>query len=218
MDTDTKLPSMIDFIKIRDKCPHCKAYAHFTLITYSNYKTNNDYAGSIYCCSACSGIIFIKWRIAGRPSQDTISVDSPEYSHLNIPDADLKYVPEDIKKEYSEALKCYGISCYNAFASMCRRTIQAIFMEKGIEGTSKITKQFESFKEENNDPDVLSIIDELIKTGNDGAHPQLPEVSSDRAELLLNLMNDTLDQIYNRPGRLKDSKLLREKAINEKKA
>lgn len=137
--------------------------------------------------------------------------------HIAVPGSNLAFVPEDVKKEYQEALKCYGIICYNAFAAMCRRTLQQICMHKEIKGSDKVKKQVAKLKEELGDPEMSEILDALVVAGHNGAHPHLPMVNEKRAEIILALMNDIIDQIYNRPGRLEKAKKLRKEALEESK-
>jgi hypothetical protein len=214
-DIEPHLPYYLTHIRIRSKCPHCKAYAQFQLLTASDHKINRRDLGSIFYCTSCNNIIFIKWKI-NSIQNNIASVFDPELSQISMPDSDLTYVPDLVKKEYLEALKCYGISCYNAFAAMSRRSIQAIFMDKNIDGTSKVKNQFKKFIEEYSDPEVEEILNELIITGHDGSHPHLPQVNEKRANLMLYLMNDLLEQIYNRPGKISEAKKLRNEVINGK--
>ena len=208
LDVEPEMPKPITELRVRGTCPYCSSYSYFNYIASSPSNINKDVVGSIYHCVSCRNIIFIKWGV--KEIRSNISwVRSPELMHIQTPEADLQYVPEEIKKEYAEALKCFGINCYNAFSAMSRRTIQAICLDKNIGGTAKVKKQVQRLIEEFGDIEIEEILDELIKTGHNGAHPHLPKVDKERAALTLRLMNDLLDQIYNRPGRIEEIKKMR---------
>jgi len=99
---------------------------------------------------------------------------------------------------------------------MCRRAIQSICIDAGVEGSNKVVAQLADFKslirisEESEDSKAL---DAIILIGHDGAHPHLPVVDQNRAELLLIILQDVLDGIYNKPGRIRAAAKLRSDAI-----
>ena len=51
------------------------------------------------------------------------------------------YLPEDVEVLFREALDCYSNASYNAFASMCRRTMQAAFVDLGEAGKLRVFDQ-----------------------------------------------------------------------------
>lgn len=220
MNIEPKLPHILHEIRIRMNCPHCNVYTKISLLSQTSIDAcrslGMDKIGAIYYCEGCLGLIFICWHV-GDINRAPAKVDNPQLMHIATPKSNLTYVANEVKKEYTEALKCYGIACFNAFAAQCRRTIQSICMDKAIEGTTRVMKQVEKLKNDLEDPEMSEILDELVVSGHNGAHPHLPEVGEERAEKMLALMNDLLDQLYNRPGRLKAAKELRLKTINQDK-
>lgn len=195
------LPYPIATLVLSDTCPNCGVYSRFTHRANTESKGR---VGSVFVCESCFSFLYVEWELHTTNANNP-NVTNPKYVSLSLPEADLTYVPGTVKKDFNEARTCYGATCYNAFASMCRRTIQSIFTDKGAEGKSKVEKQFASFKEEYSDQEANEILEELIKAGHDGAHPHLPEVTEPRATLMLRLMNDLLDQLYNRPGRIAEA-------------
>jgi len=220
MKIEPSLPFYLGQLCIKLVCPFCNT---FTKITLETWTPQNTYVhtklkkvGSIYHCESCLNPIFIIWNVKTYQSSMP-EVLQPELVNIVIPEHDFSYTPSGVSEDYLEALKCYGISCYNAFAAMCRRVIQQICMDKDIKGSDKVKKQVKKLKEELGDPEMSEILDALIVAGHDGAHPHLPEVDEKRAEKILALMNDIIDQIYNRPGRLEAAKMLRKEAIDKSK-
>jgi hypothetical protein len=58
---------------------------------------------------------------------------------------------------------------------------------------------------------------QIMLVGHDGAHPHLPDVSAERADVLLALLRDIAYQMYTRPGKVRESAQLRKAAIEAKK-
>jgi len=207
-------------VKIEDKsvsgvCPHCSCNSQFTLVGHVNSSILNSKGAGIYVCFSCHQYVFIEWDYYNQGYDD--GYYNPIIINESIPTFDTKYIPESVNDPFLEALVCFGKGCYNAFAAMCRRTIQAIFQDKGVEGTTRIHNQLFQFIDLNNDSELQDILNELIKTGHDGSHPHLPEVTNERAILMLALMEDIFEQIYKRPGRITEAKKLRDKVIEKKR-
>jgi len=220
MKIEPDLPHYLGDLRIKMVCPHCNT---FTKITFDAWTAKQTYdrnkmkkVGTLYHCESCLNPIFISWHVQNYGGTMP-TVLQPELANIVIPKHDLSYTPGEVSKDFLEALKCYGIGCFNAFAAMCRRTIQQICLQKEIKGSDKVKKQAEKLKEELADTEMSEIIDAVIVAGHDGTHPHLPEVDEDRAGKLLALMNDIIDQIYNRPGRLSDAKKSRQNKINKNK-
>lgn len=219
MKIQPKEMGLIQNLRIRLNCPHCNTFTKISLVEYIQRPKKESIGiekiGSIYYCESCLRIIYITWDVQGYSGSNPI-VKSPRIINIALPQHDFSFVPESVQEEYIEALRCYGIKCYNAFASMCRRTIQMICIEDKIKGKSKVKKQAEELKKKLDDEEMSEIIDAIIIAGHNGAHPHLPKVTGERATKILALMNDLLDQIFNRPGRLQEAKELRKDEIAKK--
>src|SRR5688572_481637 len=50
----------------------------------------------------------------------------------------LTYLPKEAEVIFKEALGCHHAGCFNAFASMCRRTVQIVFEDLGEAGKLKL--------------------------------------------------------------------------------
>ena len=48
------------------------------------------------------------------------------------------YLPQEVEVLFKEALACFSAGAFNAFASMCRRTAQALFADLGESGKLRI--------------------------------------------------------------------------------
>ena len=65
--------------------------------------------------------------------------------------------------------------------------------------------------------DTYKILKQIIISGHDGAHPQLPKISEERAGILLELMKDVLYQLFIRKAKIQEAIALRKKEVEIKK-
>jgi len=132
---------------------------------------------------------------------------------------DFDHVPSTVRDEIEEALNCLSVSAYNGFAALCRRAVQAICVELGADGSTRVAKQIAQMSDMVGlDSEMKGLVKQVMLTGHDGAHPQLPEVDSERASLLLSLLQDMTYEIYTRSGNIKKAAELRKQAIDKKKS
>jgi hypothetical protein len=68
------------------------------------------------------------------------------------------------------------------------------------------------------DDETFKIVEQIILDGHDGAHPHLPDLSAERAEILLELMRDVMYQLYIRKGKVAKAAAMRKTKIEEKKS
>ena len=102
--------------------------------------------------------------------------------------------------------------------AMSRRCVQSISTDLGAKGSDKVLKQLKDVKETADiDDETFKILEQIIIGGHDGAHPHLPELSPERAKILLELMKDVLYQLFVRKAKIKESMELRKNQIEENK-
>jgi hypothetical protein len=65
------------------------------------------------------------------------------------------------------------------------------------------------------DDDTYTLLKQIVIDGHDGAHPYLPSLDEQRAQLLLELMKDVLYQLFVRKAKLEKAMLLRRTAIDQ---
>jgi len=218
----TDLPEMLTNIKIGGKCPFCDDSSRFSLRSKAMgghlKKERIDEIIISYCCDACLRIIPIHWRIEGWGRKNVPVVSNPKMVLPVKEDFDFENVPEPIVEEIEEALNCLSVNAYHGFAALCRRSIQAICDDLGADGSTKVQKQIEEMLEMMGlDEEWEDMTKQIMLTGHDGAHPQLPEVNSERASVLVSLLQDLTYQLYTRPGKVKEAAELRERAIEQDK-
>jgi hypothetical protein len=203
-------------------CPHCKAYSGMSLVSVPQYeyimKFRLSWVGFVYRCDACNEPVFFKFRIQtlGHP----VTIDDQRFEIQRAAETfDLSDLPENVESDIKEALICYSNGCWNAFAAMCRRALQSAAIELGTEGSTKVQQQIETLHSMGFvDEDTFAQLKAIMLNGHDGAHPHLPRLSSERCDILLELMKDALYQLFVRKAKIEKAARLRKEAIEGNKA
>ncbi|MDG2313834.1 MAG: DUF4145 domain-containing protein [Flavobacteriaceae bacterium] len=201
-------------------CPHCGKSTNLILVSPPDYKTlkrfRPDKVGFGFQCASCSEPIFLKFEIQSHTNTSVNFYSEPEIIERPTIEFEFEFIPENVVSDFKEALNCYSISSLNAFAAMCRRTIQSSAAEIGAKGKSKVQNQLNEMKEMADiDEETFEILKQIIIDGHDGAHPDLPNLSQERAEILLELIKDVMYQLFVRKGKLKKAADLRKQQINK---
>lgn len=204
-------------------CPHCSAHSNISAISIPRYEYLTRFKpqeiGIAYRCDACNKPIFLKFTVRYDLGNHRIQVND-EYTEIELAreSFEFQYLKGDVEQDFREALICYSSQAFNGFAAMCRRTVQSICTDGGVEGTHKVEKQLKELKElAQIDDETFSVLKQIMIDGHDGAHPHLPKLNQQRATVLLELMKDVLYQLYVRKGKLQEAMALRQTAIAEAK-
>jgi len=197
------------------RCPHCSvSKPNLPVVWKSNTENHsglNKRIWYIYLCKDCGGLI-MAFATEGK---NTVSQIFPAKVSETF---DFEFLKGDVLEDFQEALKCYSIDSYNAFAAMCRRTIQSLATELGSDGKNKVTNQLANLKTILViDDETYKILEQIIIAGHDGSHPHLPKLSPERAAVLLELIKDVLYQLYIRKVKIEDAIELRKKSIEDAK-
>ena len=65
------------------------------------------------------------------------------------------------------------------------------------------------------DEETFDQLKQIILTGHDGTHPHLPKITSERAQILLELMKDVLYQLFVRKAKIEEAAKLRQASVKE---
>lgn len=198
------------------KCTHCNNATSITAISIPVYNSLFRYRvkniGIVYKCNSCDEPIFLKFKNVVYDTGNNRVIISEEFETVENPTEvfEFEFLPERIKQDFAEALQCYSIKAYNAFAAMCRRSIQSAASELGTKGNDKVLRQIQDMKEMAEiDDETYDILKQIIIDGHDGSHPHLPQLSAPRAEILLELIKDIMYQLFVRKGKLSKAAELR---------
>src|SRR5207248_10961991 len=132
-------------------CPHCQAVAHITPSAVPRFEDLQLYrpnqVGLVYLCDACHAPIFLRFTV--RVYGTTRIELSPQFTEVERAREKFSfaYVPEDVELLFRAALTCFWQGAFNAFASMCRRTTQAMFTDHGEAGRRRLVDDFNAVRE-----------------------------------------------------------------------
>jgi len=213
-------------------CPHCNKSVNIVAISFPRFqfvwRFQPPRVGIFYMCPACKEPIPLKFDVKMYdPHNATVVHFKPGYTTIEKSKIsfEFEYLPDEedgkkVKSDFEEALDCYANDNFNAFGSMCRRTIQSAMTQLGAKGKASVERQVQQAKDmgvlEDDTDETDESLEQIILGGHDGSHPNLPTLNKGRAKLLLALIKDVLYQLYVRPGQIKEAKGLRSKSIAEK--
>jgi hypothetical protein len=205
------------------KCPHCGVPSGLSAVSLPQWDLLVRYkppkVGVGYRCDACQQPVFLRFFVDYDLHNGWITLKEP-YEEVERPQEtyEFNHLPNDVAADFREALVSYSNSCFNAFASMCRRTIQSGCTALGADGKDKVLKQIEDLKTVAQvDDETFEVLKTIVIAGHDGAHPHLPSLSPERAEVLLELMKDVLYQLFVRKKKIEETAAKRAAAIQNKK-
>ena len=202
-------------------CPNCKSYSSLT----NRASHDKDVKGVAlrYNISECNNCDFhflvLKHRTTGKILQ---------IWPKTLPGKVNDLIPEPIKSDYEEALVCEAAGSYRGAATLARRTLQVVCLEKGAPKEKQQKKNPEKMMKVDLSEQIdwlykNNIITDEIKNwahevryvGNDAAHPNATEVTKDDARDILELLESMCDVLYIAPARAAARKAKRTNAVNE---
>ncbi len=197
----------VEYQGIALTCPHCQTLTHLTPVGIPRFDEVSlgkpKHVGVVFRCDACREPVFLKFT---AKAYTALRVElAPNYVEIerareNFP---LTYLPEESEALFKEALSCYAASCFNAFASMSRRTAQSLFRELGDRGKLQL---FDSLQEirvlAELDDDTFAALRAVLFGSDADPWPHQPNLDAESAGVLLEVMRDLLYQTFVRKARL----------------
>jgi hypothetical protein len=113
---------------IARECPHCGAHAQLLPIATPSFEAlvaaHPTHVGIAFRCAACNEPRFL------RATLRTIDAERVELANLTEIERvrerfQYGYLPPNTERLLRETFECYTAGCYNAFASMARRSVQS---------------------------------------------------------------------------------------------
>jgi hypothetical protein len=195
-------------------CPHCLVLAHITPMAVPPYAQLTAHrprqVGIVYRCDACNSPIFLRFNVRDYGAHRVEL--SAQFTEIERPREKFTftYLPESIETLFREALLCYSHGAFNAFTSMCRRTMQTAFELLGESGRLRLFDQLNELREMAQiDAASFALIKRVIFGSDSDPGGSLPALEDDQAGLLLEVMKDLLYQAYVRKGRLQQAMVVR---------
>jgi hypothetical protein len=188
-------------------CPHCQTLTHLTAVAVPTFeelsRRKPKHIGIVFRCDACAEPVFLKFLVKAYNSlrvELASAYTEIERARENFP---LTYLPDEAEGLFKEALQCYAAGCFNAFASMSRRTAQSLFRELGERGKLEL---FDTLQEVRSlaelDDDTFAALRGVLFGSDSDPWPHQPEINAERAGVLLEVMRDLLYQTFVRKARL----------------
>jgi hypothetical protein len=202
-------------------CPHCLLSAHITPAAVPNFEDLQAYkpkhVGLVYRCDACLAPIFL--RFTARLYGATRIELAPQFTEVERPRETFAFthLPEDVELFFREALVCYSSGTFNAFASMCRRSAQAMFSDLGETGKLRLYGELNNVRTlAELDAETYLIIKHVLFGSDSDPRPNAPLLDSYAAAVLLEIMKDLLYEAYVRKGKLQQAMMVRRFFVDEK--
>jgi hypothetical protein len=174
------------------------------LSRYKPYET-----GLVYRCDSCNAAVFLRFPVKSY-ADDRIEL-SPNFIEVERPKEqfDFTFLPEDTEAIFREALDCFSMNAVNAFASMCRRTIQRVFADLGETGKMRIFEQCNDIRDMAEVDDSTFNAVRRVLFDSDSGRDGMPMITTSQAGVLLEFMRDILYESYVRKGRLQQAMMMR---------
>lgn len=195
-------------------CPHCQVLSHLSPVSVPGYQQllayKPSHVGVVYRCDSCNAPVFLKFPVKiYAPSRVELSTGFQELERA--PEKfSFTHLPEEAETLFKEALNCFASGCHNAFASMCRRTAQAVFADLGDNGKLRMFDELNDVREMAElDQDTFNVIRKVLFGTDSEPRPNIPALDAYSAGVLLEVLKDLLYQSYVRKGRLQRAMTVR---------
>lgn len=194
------------------ECPHCGRHAQLIPVATPSFaellRARPRNVGICFRCSACNEPRFARVTVRGyEPERIELSSHLVEIERSKERFA-YQYLPGAVEPLFREALDCYTADCFNAFASMCRRSIQAAHRHGAGTGEEH--------------PHLYDLFTDVVKlSGIDRGTAQTlesvlfapdvaePDLNPEQAAVLIEIIKDMLYQRYVRTAKLRAAMRMR---------
>lgn len=183
-------------------CPKCKQKTQITKRESYVWPKDRDMVYEIAECNGCDFFLLVA-RYAGR----IIAIWPKE-----LPQVVDERIPEKIRVDFEEANACFAVDAFRAAATMTRRALQNICLDKGAKGGDLIDQIDYLLDKGVITKELSSWAHEVRTVGNDGAHPnELATVERDDARDILDLLEQFCRVLYIAPSIAAERRKAREK-------
>ncbi len=203
-----------DYQGIALTCPQCQTLSHLTSAGVPRFeslsRSKPKHIGIVFRCDACSEPVFLKFPVKAYTDLRVElgnNFQEIERARESFP---LTYLPEQTETLFKEALQCYAAGCLNAFATMCRRTAQSLFHELGELGKLELFDTLQDIRLlAELDDETFGVLRAVIFGSDTDPWAHQPQVDSQSAGVLLEVMKDLLYQTFVRKSRLQQAMTVR---------
>jgi hypothetical protein len=201
-------------------CPHCEVVSHITPSAVPRFEDLQTHrpkqVGVVYRCDACNSPVFTRFGIRGYgPSRIELA---PQFAEIERAREKFSfmYLPQEVELLFREALTCFSAGIFNAFASMCRRTAQAMFADLGEPGKLRLFDELNTVRElAGLTPEAYGKLKSILFGTESDPRPNPPLLDSYEAGIVLETVKDILYEAYVRKGKLRQAILVRRFFLDE---
>ena len=201
-------------------CPHCEIVAHLTPSAVPRFEdlqaARPRQVGVVFRCDACGAPVFTRFQVRMYgPSRVELA---PQFTEIERAREKFSftYLPQEVEVLFKEALACFSAGALNAFASMCRRTAQAVFADLGEGGKLRVFDELNTTRELAGLPSQAYGKLKSILFGTEAdPRPNPPLLDGYEAGIVLEVMKDVLYEAYVRKGKLRQAILVRRFFLDE---
>ncbi len=149
------------------------------------------------------------------PTTFTYSVNTKIFTQVPkpLPLSSITGVKDDVKDLFEEVRRCMSTESYTAVAMICRKLLMNIAVDHGAEKNQQFQIYVEYIQKENLvSKSATELLKKIKNIGNDANH-EIPQVSKAQANLILQLTNEVINQIY-RVKNLSLTEVLEESSVS----
>lgn len=187
--------------KLQNYCPTCNAiveigvlFSYTSDIEWKDELQNNGTEVILSKCLNCQSPFLIEHDFANIEEH---SWNNDERQLYPIEDnIALKNAPKLVINPYKEAQKCFRVQAYEATVIMCRKGIEGICSDKGVDKGS-LADKLKALKENGTIEDTFyKWLNILRLIGNDGAHSHGGSITKQDALDSLNFLDALITYLY----------------------
>jgi hypothetical protein len=194
-----------DHFILNGECPHCRKQAAFIAVAgtfeerYEGWPTRTVGAAR---CVACNQYILgiLRAKSSGSGIQWVYDIHYP----VGWPDDTVAdEIPDAIKPDFQEALRCRWVKAYNATVEMCRRALEASCIEQGAAPDMVLSKMIDWVHAQGKITTPLQQMAHKVKLGgNRGAHPSDRIITEEDAAAVIEFTREYFQHVYVMPKRM----------------
>lgn len=210
---------------LRGICPHaaCRSKAAFLQVSApfveaipgAQESITGHQISLVFCMMRCQACLRFILAIVTHAA-NSLEYKYREHYPMGSPDDVVaEEIPDGIRQDFQEALRCLWVDAYNATAEMCRRAVEASCIERGAPRTERfLDDKIDWLKDQQKITPFLAEVAHKIRLGgNRGAHPpegQLPDaevepeppITKEHAEALVTFAREYFHHVYTVPKQL----------------
>ena len=186
------------------ECPHCGAHAQLVPVATPSFehivRTEPRQVGIVFQCGACNEPRFLRATV--RAIDDERVELSANLAEIERPRERFQYsyLPEIIELLFRETLDCYTAGVHNAFAMMCRRTVNAALATRDANTKQRWRDTVaEALQSADIDTETARTLDAVLF----GERNDTPIIGADEAAVLVEVVKDLFYQAYVRTAKLR---------------